>query len=312
MAEAGAGEPAPGLEAEQATEYDTLPSDTVSLSDSDSDLSLPGAAEVEAPSPEDSGAEEPPWSPAGLPRAAAQPFLLRGVSSTFSQRSHSIFDCLEGAARRVPTSAAPSSRSDNGGPKRPPMPSSHPPAADPDPPRVPPLPDYVAHPERWTKYSLEDVAEASEQSNQAAARAFLGSRSRAAPADYTPSFNQRPSSGGEGRVVFTKPVRVGEARAERKRALKKGDVPGVGGEGPVELAHLIGLGSPEAEECGSALGLQDLGTPSGAVHPGSSPGPPGVEMVGFHGSKKRSREHLRNRGSSPESSGAGMGGGHSN
>uniref|UniRef100_A0A8C5YU52 U5 small nuclear ribonucleoprotein TSSC4 n=1 Tax=Marmota marmota marmota TaxID=9994 RepID=A0A8C5YU52_MARMA len=113
------------------------------------------------------GAEAgPPWSPAGLPGAAARPFLLRGVSSTFSQRSHSIFDCLEGAARRGPTSAAPTGRSDNGGPKRPPMPSSHPPAADPDPPRVPPLPDYVAHPERWTKYSLEDVAEASESSGQ--------------------------------------------------------------------------------------------------------------------------------------------------
>lgn len=310
MAEAGAGEPAPGLEAEQATEYDTLPSDSVSLSDSDSDLSLPGTAEVEALSPEDSGPEEPPLSPAGLPSAAAQPFLLRGVSSTFSQRSHSIFDCLEGAAGRVPLSAAPATASDNGGPKRPLIPSSHPPAADPDPPRVPPVPDYVAHPERWTKYSLEDVAEASEQSNQAAALAFLGSRGQAAHTDYMPSFNQDPSSCGEGRVVFTKPARVGEARPERKRALRKGDVLGVGGEGPVELAHLVGLGSPEAEECSTALGLQDLGTPSGAVHPGSSPGPPGVETVGFHGSKKRSREHLRNRGSSPEGSRAEIPGGH--
>lgn len=304
MAEAGAGEPAPGVEAEQATEYDALPSDGVSLSDSDSDLSVPGAAEAGAPSPGDSGPEEPPWSPAGLPSAAARPFLLRGVSSTFSQRSRSIFDRLEGAARRAPTS----------GLERPLRPARHPPGADPEPPRVPPrvppVPDYVAHPERWTRYSLEDVAEASEQSNQAAALAFLGARRPAAPTDYAPSFNQDPSSCGEGRVVFTKPARGGEARAERKRALKKGDVPDVGAEGPVELAHLAGPASPEAEECSSDLGLQDLGTPSGAVHPGSSPGPPGVEMVGFHGSKKRSREHLRNRGSSPEGSGAGMAGGH--
>ncbi|MBZ3886228.1 Protein TSSC4 [Sciurus carolinensis] len=311
MAEAGAGEPAPGVEAEPATEYDTLPSDAASLSDSDSDLSVPGAAEVEAPSPADSGPDEPASAPAGLPSAAAQPFLLRGVSSTFSQRSHSIFDCLEGAARRRPTSAAQTSTSDSGGLKQPLVPLSHPPVADPDPPKVPPVPDYVAHPERWTKYSLEDVAEASEQGNQAAALAFLGSRNPAAPADYTPSFNQDPSSCGEGRVVFTKPARVGEARPERKRALKKGGVPGIGGEGPVELAHLVGLGSPEAEECGSALGVQDLGTPSEPVHPGSSPGPPGLETVGFHGTKKRSREHLRNRGSSPEALGAGIRGGHS-
>jgi hypothetical protein len=54
----------------------------------------------------------------------------------------------------------------------------------------------VAHPERWTKYSLEDVAEGSEQSNQAAALAFLGIRSQATPADYLPSFNQDHSSPG--------------------------------------------------------------------------------------------------------------------
>ncbi|PNJ16386.1 TSSC4 isoform 7, partial [Pongo abelii] len=203
MAEAGTGEPSPSVEGEHGTEYDTLPSDTVSLSDSDSDLSLPGGAEVEALSPvglpgeEDSGPDEPPSPPSGLLPATVQPFHLRGMSSTFSQRSRDIFDCLEGAARRAPFSVAHTSMSDNGGFKRPLAPSGRSPVEglgrahqSPASPRVPPVPDYVAHPERWTKYSLEDVTEVSEQSNQAAALAFLGSHSLAAPTDCVSSFNQ--------------------------------------------------------------------------------------------------------------------------
>lgn len=303
MAAAEAGEAAPGLEAEDSPEDDTLPSDTVSLSDSDSDsdLGLPGGAEVRVLSPErlsgeareDSGAEDPPSPPGGAPTAAVQPFHLRGMSSSFSQRSHSIFDCLEGAARQTPPCAPQASMGDCGGFKRPLAPSSQLPAGSPGRPRVAPVPDYVSHPERWTKYSLEDVAEASEQSNRAAAEAFLGSRIQASPADYVPSFNQDPSSCGEGRVVFTKPVRG----SERKRVLKKGDAAGAGAEGLVELTHLAG---PEAEEWSSPQGLQEMGIPSGADHPEAPAGPPGMGPVGFHGSKKRSREHFRNRGSSPE------------
>lgn len=312
MAEAGSGKPCPGVEAEQVSEYDTLPSDSISLSDSDSNLSWPGGAEVESLSPEvlpgdpqeDPEVEEPPRS-TGTPTPAVQPFHLRGMSSTFSERSHSIFDCLEGAAKRVPPpSAAQTNMSDNVDFKRPLAPSSQPPSGGagrahgrPDPSRVVPVPDYVAHPERWTKYSLEDVAEASEQSNQAAAFAFLGSRSPAIPTDYTPSFNQDPSSCGEGRVVFTKPVRANETRPERKRVLTKEDS---GGEGPVELTHLAGFVSPETEEWSSSQGSQEVSMPSGAAHTGSSSGTPGSETVGFHVSKKRSREHFRNRDSSPD------------
>ncbi|KAM6161333.1 U5 small nuclear ribonucleoprotein TSSC4 [Erethizon dorsatum] len=316
MAKAGSDEPCPGLEAEQVTEYDTLPSDSISLSDSDSNLSWPGGAEAESLSPEvlpgeaqeDPELEEPPSRPPDTPTPAVQPFHLRGMSSTFSQRSHSIFDCLEGAARWVPPSAAQTNMSDNGDFKRPLAPSSQPPAGGlgrahgrPDPSRVARVPDYVTHPERWTKYNLEDVAEASEQSNQAAALAFLGSWSPTVPTDYTPSFNQDPSSCGEGRVVFTKPVRASETRSERKRVLTKGDS---GGEGPVELTHLAGLGSPEAEDWSSPQGLHEVAMPSGAAHTRSSPGPPGAETIGFHVSKKRSREHFRNRGSSPEGLGS--------
>ncbi|XP_029812588.1 protein TSSC4 [Suricata suricatta] len=305
MAEAGAGQP---LEAEQGTEYDALPSDTVSLSDSDSDFSWPGSAMMDAVSPGgppseargDSDRGEPASSPRGRPSASAQPFHLRGTSSTFSWRSRNIFDFLE---QLLP--------GDGGGFAGPPAPSSQPPAEgpgrggqSPSPPKLPPVPDYVAHPERWTKYSLENVAEASEQSNRAAALAFLGSKSRAAPGNYRPSFNQDPSSCGEGRVVFTKPARAGEARPERKRALRTAGEPGgaapggpgaAGGEGPVELAHLAGPGSPEAEECSSAP--RDL---PGMASAGSEAGPPGAETVGFHCSRKRSRDHFRNKNSRPE------------
>ncbi|KAL6031008.1 hypothetical protein STEG23_014596 [Scotinomys teguina] len=311
MAEAEA-----GLEAEAPTEDDTLPSDTVSLSDSDSDLSLPSGAEVQVLSPErlsgeaqeDSGSDDPPSPHTGISTTAAQPFHLRGMSSTFSQRSHSIFDCLESAARQAPPSAPQTGVTDNGSFKRPVAPPSQTPARNlsrvhenTGPTRVPSVPDYVSHPERWTKYSLEDVAEGSEQSNRAAALAFLGSRSQASPTDYVPSFNQDPSSCGEGRVVFTKPVRGGEGRAERKRVLKKGNVSSPGGEVSVELAHLAG---PEAEEWSGHQGLQEVVIPSVADNPGSSSDPAGMEVVGFHGSKKRSREHFRNRDSNPEGPGS--------
>lgn len=305
-----------GLEAEEPTEDDTLPSDTVSLSDSDSDLSLPSGAEVQVLSPErisgeaqeDSGPDEPPSPPTGVPTTAVQPFHLRGMSSTFSQRSHSIFDCLESAVRQAPPSAPQTSVTENGNFKRPVAPPSQTPAGNlsrvhgsTGPTRVPPVPDYVSHPERWTKYSLEDATEVSEQSNRAAALAFLGSRSLASPTDYVPSFNQDPSSCGEGRVVFTKPIRGSETRAERKRVLKKGDVSNAVSEASVELAHLAG---PELEEWSGHQGLQEAVIPSGADHPGSSSDPTGMEAVGFHGSKKRSREHFRNRDSNPEGPGS--------
>lgn len=319
MSEVGVGEP---LEAERGTEDDALPSDTVSLSDSDSDFSLPGSTEMEALPPGvqsgeaqgDSDPDETPLPSKGLPTASVQPFHLRGTSSTFSWRSRNIFDCLEGAARQ--------DLGDHEDFMQPPASSHQPPgegpgraSQSPAPTKLPPIPDYMAHPERWTKYSLENVAEVSEQSNQAAALAFLSSQSLAGPRDYMPSFNQDPSSCGEGRVLFTKPARAGEARPERKRALRKagepgrgapGDLGAAGGEGPVELAHLAAEpGSPEAEEGNSPHGgLQEVDVPQGAAHARSAAGPPVVETVGFHGSRKRSRDHFRNKNNTPEAPGA--------
>ncbi|TKC52254.1 protein TSSC4 [Monodon monoceros] len=323
MAEAGDGQHSVGSGGA------ALSPDPVCLSDSDSNLSLPDDAEVEALSPGglpgeapgDSGPDEPPSPPRSFATAAVQPFHLRGTSPTFSQRSHDIFGGLERAARRAPPSAAPAGPGDSGGFRQPLTLSSRPPAGGPSratqnpaPLRVPPVPDYVAHPERWTKYSLEGVAEASKQSNRAAALAFLGPQSLAAPSGYVPSFNQDPSSCGEGRLIFSKPVRTGEARLEKRRVPRKAGEPGgsprgipgaAGGEGPVELAHLARPGSPEAEEWSRPQGhLQEVGAPEGEALAGSGASALPGEAVGFHSSRKRSRDHFRSKGSSPEAPGA--------
>ncbi|XP_006861092.1 PREDICTED: protein TSSC4 [Chrysochloris asiatica] len=297
MAEAGLGK------VEQDTELDTLPSDTVSLSDSDSDLSFPGSAEVEALSPEelrgeadatDSDPDEPPSPQAHKPRAAVQPFHLPGMSPTFSQRSRDIFDCLEGVAH--------TGTGDGEGFKRPLAPPDQAPGEgrartgrSTAPPRGPSVPDYVSHPERWIKYSLENVTECSEQSNRAAALAFLDSRSVPAPPEHAPSFNQDPSSRGQGRILFSKP-----ARPERSRGLRR---PGEA-EDTVKLAHLAT--SPETEESGPRGSLQEVAkAEADPAGPASGPGAPAqMETVGFHGSRKRSREHFRSKGSSPEGPGA--------
>lgn len=306
-------EPGPGLEGEPGMEPRSRPGDAGSPSgsdsDSDSDLSLSDRPELEALSPqglpggaqEDSDPEEPP---AGPPAAAARPFHLRGTSLPFSQRSKSIFDRLEGATGGglgapggFPPAPAPPGQPPGGAPGRAGLTA---PAR-----RGPPVPDYVAHPERWTKYSLDDVAESSERSNRAAALDFLSARSPAAPRACAPAFNQDPSSCGEGRVVFSRPARAGEPRPERKRALRKAGEPGTdapgspagaGGEGPVALAHLAGPGSPEAEDQG--------GPPGGPREAGSPPGtrPPG-ETAGFHSARKRSRDHFRSRASPPGDAG---------
>ncbi|KAK1335332.1 hypothetical protein QTO34_003118 [Cnephaeus nilssonii] len=319
MAEVGAGEPSPGLEVEQGTEYDVLPPPTVSLSDSDSDsdLSWPGSAPLEALSPEllpgetqgDSGPDSSPSPPRGPPAAAVQPFHLRGTSSSFSQRSQSIFDGLEGAAGRALPSAGQAGLGDSGGFKQPRVPSSRPLAEGLGrarqsliPPRVPPVPDYVAHPERWTRYSLEDVAEASEQSNRAAALDFLGSPRGAAPGDYEPSFNQDPSSSGEGRVVFSKPPRA-EARRPglRGRGSCRRRGAQVGPKAPWSWPTWPGLGARRLRS-GVACGKVDM--PEGAPHSRPAAGSPAVETVGFHGSRKRSRDHFRSQSAGPEAPGA--------
>uniref|UniRef100_A0A3Q3FYE4 U5 small nuclear ribonucleoprotein TSSC4 n=1 Tax=Labrus bergylta TaxID=56723 RepID=A0A3Q3FYE4_9LABR len=106
-------------------------------------------------------------APAGL-RNQAQ-FSLRGGSSAFSNRSQSIFDCLDNVAR------PPSSTSSYGVFARPQAPppsrkTTQPPLSPPNPVKRRGTPDYLLNPERWTHYSLEDTSETSDQGNTRAPR----------------------------------------------------------------------------------------------------------------------------------------------
>ncbi|XP_035746894.1 protein TSSC4 [Egretta garzetta] len=334
MGDQDAGEPFLEMAAGDAADYEgALPSDTVSLSDSDSDdLGLADEAEVDTISPEepsvddgDCGSGEPPDSSNSSHRSPVQPFHLRGMSSTFSLRSQSIFDCLEEAAKL----SVPSMPEDNvvdGKFKRPLPPTTVSGNVVPEslgkqakpvqaPKTSPAVPDYVAHPERWTKYSLDGVSESSDKSNRAVAMEFLQGlkkrreeRSSATQDSYTPYFNQDPSSCGAGRIVFTKPAKRGVDGLEKKttvgeddkkhmktdlkgKSLKKTD--DLREEDKVELGHLDS-GSGKATEEEECMMAGELSTDSKLSARFSGAGEePLVETVGFHCSKKKNRKNFR-------------------
>lgn len=328
MGDQEADEPFLGTGAASATDYEgAQPSDTVSLSDSDSDdLGLADEAEVDTVSPEDPPVDDGDYRPGdtadpsdNIERSPVQPFHLRGMSSTFSLRSQSIFDCLEEAAKL----SVPSMSEDNvvdGRFKRPlPPPSMSSnvvpeslgkPARPVQAPRMSPaVPDYVAHPERWTKYSLDGVSESSDKTNRAVAMEFLEGlkkrgeeQSSAAQDSYTPYFNQDPSSCGAGRIVFTKPAKRGVDGLEKKISAGEGDKKHIKTdlkgksvktddlrvEDKVELGHLGG-GSRKATEEEGCLMVENLNT-EGEHGVGEEPL---AEKVGFHCSKKRNRKNFR-------------------
>ncbi|NXK51316.1 TSSC4 protein, partial [Chauna torquata] len=332
MGDQDAGEPFLGIVAAGATDCEgALPSDTVSLSDSDSDdLGLADEAEVDTVSPEEPCIDDGDYRSGDTPdpsdsshRSPVQPFHLRGMSSTFSLRSQSIFDCLEDAAKL----SVPSMPEDNvvdGRFKRPLPPTTvssnvvperlGKPTKPVQAPKISPaVPDYVAHPERWTKYSLDGVSESSDKTNRAVAMEFLeglkksrGEQSSAAQDSYTLNFNQDPSSCGAGRIVFTKPAKRGFDGLEKKVSAGEGDkkhiktdVKGkslntddLREEDKVELGHLDG-GGRKAEEEG-CLVVGDLNTEGKLSARFSGAGKePLVEKVGFHCTKKRNRKNFR-------------------
>ncbi|XP_060899019.1 U5 small nuclear ribonucleoprotein TSSC4 [Labrus mixtus] len=171
----------------------------VDLGDDEDELSVSDDSEPEerptmAPfdpeldhSDDDDDNEEVCCAPAGL-RNQAQ-FSLRGGSSAFSNRSQSIFDCLDNVARPPSsTSSCPSSSSSSSSssvnqqkdgvfarPQAPPpsRKTTQPPLSPPNPVKRRGTPDYLLNPERWTHYSLEDTSETSDQGNTRAALSFL-------------------------------------------------------------------------------------------------------------------------------------------
>ncbi|NXV11928.1 TSSC4 protein, partial [Cepphus grylle] len=334
MGDEDRGEPFLGIVAGGAADYEgVLPSDTVSLSDSDSDdLGLVDEAEVDTISPEEPSLDdgdyrsgETPNSSSSSHKSPVQPFHLKGMSSTFSLRSQSIFDCLEEAAKL----SVPSMPEDNvvdGRFKRPLPPATVSSNMIPEslgkqakavqaPKTSPAVPDYVAHPERWTKYSLDGVSESTDKTNRAVAMEFLeglkkrgDEQSSATQESYTPCFNQDPSSCGAGRIVFTKPVKRGVDGLEKKtsagedgkkhmktdlkgKSLKKTD--DLREEDKVGLGHL-GSGSGKATEEEECVMVGDQNTEVKLSAKFSDAGEePLVETVGFHCSKKKNRKHFR-------------------
>uniref|UniRef100_A0A667X5N9 U5 small nuclear ribonucleoprotein TSSC4 n=1 Tax=Myripristis murdjan TaxID=586833 RepID=A0A667X5N9_9TELE len=145
-------------------------------------------------------------------------FSLKGGSSGFSSRSLSIFGSLDSVAR-------PAAGEDTAAGETFARPSRPPPRA---------VPDYLLHPERWTHYSLEDVAESSERENRAAARHFLQQRRQQ---------QERPQhiSSSQDKVIFSRP----SGRPGRERAAD--ELKAAGGR-EMSLSHLE---EDEEEEGGS-------------------------------------------------------------
>ncbi|XP_057268833.1 protein TSSC4 [Pezoporus wallicus] len=328
MGDQDAGEPFLGIAAGGAKDHEgAVPSDTVSLSDSDSDdLGLADEAEVDTVSPEEPSVDDGDYRSADSSnsshRSPVQPFHLRGMSSTFSLRSQSIFDCLEEAAKL----SVPSMPEDNvvdGRFKRPLSPTTAAGSmvleslgkqvkAVQAPKTSPAVPDYVAHPERWTKYSLDGVSESSDKTNRAVAMEFLedlkkrGKEQSSATQDsYTPYFNQDPSSCGAGRIVFSKPAKRGvekktSSAGEDYKKYVKMDMKGkslrktdLREEDKVELGH-IDSGSGKATEEEEFMMAGDLNAEGNLSAKFSGAGEePWVGTVGFHCSKKKNRKNFR-------------------
>ncbi|XP_028915117.1 protein TSSC4 [Ornithorhynchus anatinus] len=225
---------------------------------SEEDPSPADEAGVDRPEPADGGAgdpEEDPESdpesdpeedpgPAAPPPAPVRPFHLPGTSPSFSLRSRSVFDGLEGPAAGPPPAA---------------------------------VPDYVTHPERWTRYSLSDTPDATDRDNRAAALDFLDALRRRRGPGPPPSFDQDAASRGAGRIVFRRPGRAGPGGgdASRKRPAR-GDGPG--GEPP---------GREEDED-------EDPDPGDGGERARGPPSEDGTAAC-FHGNKRRSRGHFRVR-----------------
>ncbi|KAM6942715.1 uncharacterized protein FYW49_014965 [Xenentodon cancila] len=123
---------------------------------------------------------------------AQSSFVLSGGSSAFSNRSHSIFDCLDSVERRTISSLKPDGITVN-------RKTRHPPSASPTPAKKRGVPDYLVHPERWTHYSLEDVPECSDKDNRTAAHQFLSGLQQERKSDSPCDIQQK--------MIFSRPQR---------------------------------------------------------------------------------------------------------
>lgn len=269
--------------------------DALSLSDSDPDLSDEADLAYNSSEEDDDVEEERELDRVQQP--PVQPFTLKGTDDTFSKRSQGIFGALKEVQMCAPS--APDSRkaddhsssSDetSGSPKpfKQPGKSGTKVTIESDlikagkggtvsqdssvtkPPSV--LPDYVAHPERWTKYTLDHVPSSSDQSNRNTALSFLADLKhrkqdgKLLKAPNTLSYNQDSSSSGEGRILFSRPNKASRGIGEKS--------------GPLS-PHLNISGEWDEEGNGKREGASDQADSA---------------SLGFHGLKKRNRKNIRTK-----------------
>ncbi|KAM9302265.1 U5 small nuclear ribonucleoprotein TSSC4 [Gastrophryne carolinensis] len=256
---------------------------TLSLSDSDPDLSDDAEVVASVSAEEEEDDEQDSREIVGYEHV--QPFSLKGTNFGFSQRSSNIF----GGLLDVQSSSLLCQQSRN---KKEVVSTS--PAAEPPNPDLPGqkesetlntrrsvlpnkkrsasarlLPDYLTHPERWTKYSLEDVPDTSERTNRNTALNFLTelkhqkATKESSSDSASLSYNQGSSSSAEGRILFKKP----------QKKCQKGDEKSEAQSGQSHIAASWGNDGGEDTEV--------LAEPAE------------TENSGFHGIKKRSRKNIR-------------------
>ncbi|XP_015255892.1 PREDICTED: protein TSSC4 [Cyprinodon variegatus] len=181
-----------------------------------SDESEPEEAPGDAPfDPELDASDDDEEGKDSAAPAVQSAFILSGGGSAFSYRSRSIFDCLDSVEKSSKSSLNPAESRK----------TSHPASTSPVPVKKRGVPDYLVHPERWTRYSLEDVAESSDQENRKAAQQFLSGLQQETKAD--------PPCDIRGRLIFSRPKRLPkEQTAEQASSELQGK------EKELQLSHL--------------------------------------------------------------------------
>ncbi|KAK2819831.1 hypothetical protein Q7C36_021477 [Tachysurus vachellii] len=235
--------------------------DDASLSDSDPDeTSQPLSRKVEevSSSSDEDNVQDGIDVPQGTPK-----FRLTGGSLSFSDRSRSIFDQLDSAVKLTSSHLAEDNVID-GAFARPAPPS--PPMKRKEPERTKKasstktVPDYLLHPDRWTRYDLDDVPETSDRKNSQVAHEFiqgLHNRRRsqeAAASSFNPAFNQDHSSSSGHKIIFSKPNMASKDEGKDLHKLNRAKTNEVG---------LVHLDDEQEEEGGKMASVPHNLSPDG-------------------------------------------------
>ncbi|XP_034027811.1 protein TSSC4 [Thalassophryne amazonica] len=202
----------------------------------ESSPSVPQVDEHNSSDDEDDGEVE-----IAVPAAAQRvgtSFCLKGGSAGFSSRSHCIFDSLDTVAKLT----ASGLEQVDGVFARPLPPVNKKSRQSPSicsrplPTEKRAVPDYMVHPERWTYYNLEDVAETSDRSNSRVAHQFLASLKR--KNEQEPETVPNTCS-PQQKMIFSRPSRPGKEQSAEKLSAVKDNKKGM---------HLSHLEEEEDEE----------------------------------------------------------------